>query len=95
MCQHETELFERQHRSAEQILVNRSPSAHLWQDVDAFVAPSEGQVEDGAASVGHGRGLQLQHQVSAVGLAERGLRVLLRTHHVERLQGKSMEVEPD
>lgn len=59
---------------------------HLGKDVDALVAASEGQVEDGAASVGHGRGLQLQHQVGAVGLAERRLGVLLRTHHVEGLQ---------
>lgn len=59
---------------------------HVRQDVDALVAASEGQVEYGAASVGHGRRLQLQHQVWAVGLGQGGLRVLLRTHHVEGLQ---------
>lgn len=70
--------------------------AHLRQYVDAFVPPSEGQVEDGAASVGHGRGLQLQHQVGAVGLGQRGLGVLLRTHHVEGLQEENMlEDRPD
>lgn len=59
---------------------------HLRQYVDAFIAASEGQVEHRAASVGHGRGLQLQHQIRAVGLGQRRLGVLLWTHHMERLQ---------
>lgn len=59
---------------------------HLGQYVDTFVAASEGQVEHRAASVGHGRGLQLQHQIRAVGLGQGRLGVLLRTHHMEGLQ---------
>lgn len=60
---------------------------HLRQYVDTFIAPSEGQVEYRAASVGHRRGLQLQHQIRAVGLGQWRLGVLLRTHHMEGLQG--------
>lgn len=59
---------------------------HLRQYVDPLIAPPEGQVQYGAASVGHGGGLQLQHQVGAVGLGEWRLGVLLRTHHMEGLQ---------
>lgn len=43
-----------------------SAGTHLGQYVDAFVAASEGQVENRAASVGHRRRLQLQHQIRAV-----------------------------
>lgn len=59
---------------------------HLRQDVDTFIAASEGQVEHRTASVGHGRGLQLQHQVRAVGLGQWRLGVLLWTHNVKGLQ---------
>lgn len=69
-----------------------SSGPHLRQDVDAFVAASEGQVENRAASVGHRRRLQLQHQVGAVGLGQRRLGVLLGTHHVERLQEEDTAV---
>lgn len=84
LFRHFTELFVSQKQT------NRS--AHLRQDVDTFVTPSEGQVKDRAASIGHGRGLQLQHEVSAVGLAQWGLGVLLRTHHMEGLQRKNLFV---
>lgn len=63
-----------------------SDVTHLRQYVDTFIAASEGQVENRAASVGHGRGLQLQHQIRAVGLGQRRLSVLLWTHNVEGLQ---------
>lgn len=69
-----------------------SSAPHLRQDVDAFVAASEGQVKNRAASVGHRRRLQLQHQVGAVGLGQRRLGVLLGTHHVERLQEEDTAV---
>lgn len=61
-------------------------ATHLRQYVDALVAASEGQVEYRAASVGHGRRLQLQHQIRAVGLGQGRLGVLLWTHHMEGLQ---------
>lgn len=61
-------------------------ATHLRQDVDALVAASVGQVENRAAPVGHGGGLQLQHEIRAVGLGQGGLGVLLRTHHMEGLQ---------
>lgn len=67
-------------------LKNDSCSSYLRQYVDPLVAAFEGQVEYGAASVGHGRGLQLQHQVRAVGLGHGGLGVLLWTHDMEGLQ---------
>lgn len=67
--------------------------AYLRQYVDTLVAASEGQVEYRAASVGHGRRLQLQHQVRAVGLGQRGLGVLLWTHHMEGLQEGKIRVE--
>lgn len=60
--------------------------AHLRQYVDALIAASEGQAEHRAASVGHRRGLQLQHQIGAVGLGQWRLGVLLWTHHMEGLQ---------
>lgn len=63
-----------------------SDETHLRQYVDPLIAASEGQVENRAASVGHGRRLQLQHQIRAVGLGQGRLGVLLRTHHMEGLQ---------
>ena len=60
--------------------------SHLRQYLDAFVSPPEGQAQYAAAAVGHGWRLQLQHQVRAVGLRRGGLSVLLRTHHMQRLQ---------
>lgn len=63
-----------------------SAGTHLRQYVDAFVAASEGQVENRAASIGHRRRLQLQHQIRAVRLRHWGLGVLLWTHHMEGLQ---------
>ncbi len=59
--------------------------------MDALVAASEGKAQDGAAAVGHGRRLQLQHQVRAVRLSRRRLRVRLRTHHMKRLMGQQSQ----
>lgn len=61
-------------------------SGYLWQDVDSLIAPPKGQIEYGAAPVRHGRRLELQHQISTVGLRYRRLGVLLWTHHMEGLQ---------
>lgn len=66
---------------------------YLRQDIDPLVATPEGQVENGAAPVGHGRRLQLQHQVRAVGLAHRRLGVWLRTHDMERLRYDRVEIK--
>lgn len=66
----------------------------LRQQVDALVAASEGKAQDRAAAVGHGRRLQLQHQVRAVRLSRRRLRVLLRTHHMKRLMGQQSRSRP-
>lgn len=51
------------------LLLIRQTKTHLRHYVDAFVAASEGQVEHRAASIGHRRRLQLQHQIGAVGLS--------------------------
>lgn len=64
---------------------------HVGHDLDLLVAALVGQREHLGAAVGHGRGLAVDHQVRAVGLRGRGLRVLLRAHHVQGLENSTME----
>lgn len=67
------------------IILYTGDASDLGQQVNALVSPAEGKPQDGAAAVGHGRRLQLQHQVCAVRLSWRRLSVMLRTDHVKRL----------
>lgn len=68
-----------------------SPFAtYVWHDFNLLVASLVGQSQHLCSAVGHGWGLAVYHQIRAVRLGGRWLRVLLRADHVERLEKKTV-----